>query len=150
VPPASSSDALAAARSALAAAAAGVQFVSESEAPFTPVVVAAEPGASTPAGVPPTADEVRRRFGLDAGVPVTERSLDAFFRYGVEGVDSADAAARAAAPAVRALREAVRRLAPDARAFRAGDGPTVRYLVVGRLAGAPGALAGVETVGYES
>jgi hypothetical protein len=144
-------DALAAVRSALAAAAAGAQFVSESEAPFTPVAL--PPPAAPAGGVPPaapTAAEIRGRFDLGPAAPVAERTLDAFFRFGIEDVDPADAAAGAAAPGVRALREAVRRLAPDARAFRVGDGPRVRYLVVGHAADVPGALVGVETVGYES
>ncbi len=143
------SDALAPIRAALAAAAQGVRFVSEGEAPFTPVALPAAAAAAPAAGAP-TADAVRRRFGVAAGEPIAERTLDAFFRYGIEAVDPESAAERDAVPGVRALREAVRRLAPDARAFRVGGGPSVRYLVVGRAADAPGALAGVETVGFES
>lgn len=131
-------------RARLAAAAEGVVYVSESEAPFTPVAMAA--AGSNALGV----GEVRRHFVLPANASIAERSLDDFFRPLVDDVDPADAAAQAAVPRARALRELIRTMAPGARAFRVGDGPEVRYLVVGWAAAAAGALVGVETVGYES
>ena len=146
------SEALSSLRATLAAAAEGVLFVSESEAPFVPVVLPPEPGA---AGAPPTVDEIRRRFGVDDAAPGAERTLDDFFRYGIAEVDPASVQDQAAIPSVLALCETVRRVAPDARAFRVGDGAEVRYLIVGHAAeaeapGAAGALAGLETTGFES
>jgi hypothetical protein len=128
-------------------AAEGVRFVSESEAPFSAVLLRPGREAASP---PLDAAAVRRRFDIPHGVPVAERALDAFFRYGIEDVDPACPRERAAVPAVRRLRETVRELAPDARAFRVGGGRMVRYLVVGHARAVPGALAGVETIGYES
>jgi hypothetical protein len=136
-------------RSRLASAATGVTFVSEGEAPFVPVMLAPDASPSAAIG----AGEIRRRFSLGDATPVTEHTLDDFFRYGTEP-DPADAASQGAVPKVRALRDALRAAAPDAGAFRIGTGPEVRYLVVGHArTGHPatdGAIVGVETIGYES
>jgi hypothetical protein len=129
-------------RAQLERAAAGVLFVSEGETRFT--AVSLPPDAPAP---PIGEEEVRRRFAIVASEPVNARTLDDFFSYGTEP-DPADAASAAVAPKVVALREAIRSLAPDARAFRVGGGAQVRYLVVGHAAG--GGVVGVETVGYES
>jgi hypothetical protein len=136
-----SAESLGAQRARIAAAAAGVRFVSENDAPFAPVAVAT-PAATDAVGVA----ELRRLFGIAPDVPVRERSLDDFFSYGT-APDPSDAASVADAPRVTALRDLLRTLAPDVRAWRVGDGAEVRYLVVGRVAGG---VAGVETTGYES
>lgn len=139
VPP--TPDALGALRARIAAAAAGVRFVSENDAPFTALALPAPPAVGKLGEA-----EVRGLFGIGAGIPVRERSLDDFFSYGT-APDPADAASVAIAPRVTALRDLVRTLAPDARAWRVGDGAEVRYLVVGRAAVG---IVGLETTGYES
>jgi hypothetical protein len=141
-----SASALESIRATLAAAAEGVRYTSEGEAPFTAVALPPAGGPAAPFGDA----QVRRAFGIGSEVAVTRRSLDEFFRPLVEDVDPADAVAQSAVPRARALREAIRRVAPDAAAFRAGSGPEVRYFVVGPAPSAGGAVAGVETVGFES
>lgn len=135
--------------SQLAAAAAKLLFVSEGESPMIPVVLSPDASPESPIGT----TDVRRRFAIPAGVTVTEKPVDEFFRSGTDP-DAADEAAIATAPRMRALRDALRALAPDVKAFRVGAGAEVRYLVVGHArtgsAATDGAIVGVETTGYES
>lgn len=127
-------------RERLEQAARGLVYLSEGDAPFTWVhFPAATPADLTPEGV-----------ARLAGVPpaqVEARDLGRFFAGQIEEADPNDPVLQGDVPRVRALRDALGRELPGARAFRIGT-VDVRCLLLGRLP--DGTLGGLETRALET
>lgn len=125
-------------RARLEAAAEGLVYLSEGDAPFEFVELGAA-DALTPesfavlAGAP--------------GAPVEEISLDRFFAGHIEASDPGDPTAQSLVPRYRALRDALRETLADVRVFRLGR-LELRCYAVGRTPA--GTVAGLVTTAWET
>lgn len=131
-------DAFVARRDQLAAAAEGLRYVTEADAPFAP---AGWPGMAWPA------TDAALRAALDAGdAPLARTTVAQFFRGQIEDVDPADAAAQALVPRFRALRDLITTTLREPVAVRVGAGTLGLYV----LGGALGGVLGLGTTGSET
>ena len=126
--------------SALSAAADGLSYQSETDAPWQAF------GWSGAAGTP-TADEVKKRGRHKASAPVTDQAVDEFFAPLVEDKDWYEDEERATAAKYRELLKVVKERLPDAKVFRVG-GRKVTIYVVGT--DPAGGWAGLKTTAVET
>lgn len=125
------------ARAEVIAAAEGLLYGSEIDAPFSwTTFPAADLSAQGVAGLLGEAPE-----------SVREQTLEKFFARHIERVSPADAESAARVPRYANLRDVLARELAGARAFRVGE-VEVRCLVLGRLP--DGSLGGVETRALET
>jgi Nuclease A inhibitor-like protein len=129
----------AAAIAALAEAAAGLTYQSETDAPFEPVVWRKADGRLTKG-------KLRKRVGKAAG-PVREVPLDEFFADLTAGQTWHGEREQAAADRYRNLLDVVRTRLADVRVFKVG-GPRVDVYVVGTTD--EGDWAGLKTTAVET
>lgn len=123
----------------LAAAADGLVYLSEGEAPFQPVHV---PGPAA------SAQEALRAFlKLPDGAAIETRTLDRFFAHLTDRADPNDPGAQALVPRYRHLMETLRTLIPDVAVYRVGTAEIACYLI-GRAD--DGSFPGLRTTAYES
>lgn len=127
------------ARARLEAAAAGLLFLSESEAPLEYVEAALPPGAATPAG------RVAQAFG-ERSAPSRESSVAAFFAGHIQDVDPADAVQQSLVPRFQSLVAAIEEELREPGVYCFGE-VEKRCYVVG-VAGE--VFAGVRTTVYET
>jgi hypothetical protein len=125
-------------RARLEAAAEGLVYLSEGDAPFTFVELGAA-DALTPQSFAALAGS--------PGAPVEEVSLDRFFAGHIEESDPGDATAQSLVPRYRALRDALRETLTDVRVFRVGR-MELRCYAVGRTP--QGTVAGLVTTAWET
>jgi hypothetical protein len=123
----------------LAAAAEGLLYISEGEAPFRPVLIPG-PAASAP-------EALRAFLGLPDDAAIETRTVERFFSHLTDRADPNDPAAQALVPRYRHLIETVRRLLPDAAVHRVGATEIACYLI-GRAD--DGSYPGLQTTAYES
>lgn len=145
---------------ALAAASAGLLYLSEGDAPLVPFalrlpVTHEQPGApETNAGaLPVDADTVRRLVGASPDASIEVETLQRFFAGHIEAADRADAESRVARPRFIALRAllAARTVAP--RAYRVRDdavAPGEVHCWAGGRSVDGRSFIGVSTTAYES
>ncbi|MEO8622342.1 MAG: nuclease A inhibitor family protein [bacterium] len=126
----------------LCAAASGLLYTSEGDAPFEEVFIAL--GAAT---WPLRAVQFLRIIAEVPDVKVEERTLDEFFARHLERADPLDEKMQALRPRFEFLREMLRAKLRDVRVFRVGA-VEVRCYVVG--ADTVGNLAGLVTTAFES
>ena len=125
-------------RARLEAAAEGLVYLSEGDAPFEYVELGAA-GALTPQGFAALAGS--------PGAPVEEVPLERFFAGHIEESDPGDATAQSLVPRYRALREALRETLAEVRVFRVGQ-MELRCYAVGRTP--EGTIAGLATTAWET
>ena len=127
-------------RSRLEAAAAGLFYTSEGDAPFEYVELGAADGSAL------TAESFARLAGIAPGTRVEEVTLERFFAGHIEASDPADPQGVALRERYRTLRETLRGSLDDVRVFRVGD-VEIRCYAVGR---AGKAIAGLATTAWET
>jgi hypothetical protein len=123
----------------LAAAAEGLVYISEGEAPFRPVLV---PGPAASAQ-----EALRALLKLPDGAAIETRTLERFFAHLTDRADPNDPIAQALVPRYRQLMETLRRLLPDVGVYRVGTAEIACYLI-GRAD--DGSFPGLRTTAYES
>lgn len=124
----------------LEAAADGLLFLSETDAPFEYVELPGIPDGEV------TTEAVASAVG-SAGAPVETRSLDDFLAGHIDQADPADPVAQENVPRFRALKAALTESLSDVRVFRVGEGE-VRYYVLGLTV--DGRVAGLTTRALET
>ncbi|MBD0319044.1 MAG: nuclease A inhibitor family protein [Gemmatimonadetes bacterium] len=125
-------------RARLEAAAEGLVYLSEGDAPFEFVELGAA-GTLTP--------ESFAALAGSPGAPVEEVPLDRFFAGHIEESDPGDPTAQSLVPRYRALRDALRETLSDVRVFRIGE-MELRCYTVGRTPA--GTIAGLVTTAWET
>jgi hypothetical protein len=126
--------------SALAAAAEGLSYQSETDAPWKAFGWANADGE-------PTADAVRKRGRHKASAPVTEQSVDEFFAPLTADKDWYGDEEKAAAAKYRELLGVVKQRLTGAKVFRIGDRKVTIYVVGADPAGG---WAGLKTNAVET
>lgn len=125
-------------RARLEAAAQGLVYLSEGDAPFE-FVELGPADALTPQSFAALAGS--------PGAPVEEVTLDRFFAGHVEESDPDDPTAQSLVPRYRALRDALRESLSEVRVFRVGR-MELRCYAVGRTSA--GTVAGLVTTAWET
>lgn len=127
-------------RERLTAAAAGLLFLSEMDAPFEYVELPDIADGEV------TSQAVASAAG-SSGAPVAMRSLDEFLAGHIDQADPADPVGQENVPRFRALKAALTETLSDVRVFRVGE-VEVSYYVIGRTEG--GCVAGLVTRALET
>lgn len=130
----------AALRERLEAAADGLLFLSEMDAPFEYVELPGIPAGEV------TPEAVASALG-SPGAHVETRSLDDFLAGHIDQADPADPVAQENVPRFRALKAALTEILSDVQVFRVGE-VEVRYYAIGRTE--DGRVAGLTTCALET
>lgn len=125
----------------LEAAAGGLFYTSEGDAPFEYVELGTADGSAL------TAESFGRLAGVAPGVRVEEVTLERFFEGHIEASDPADPQGLALRDRYRALRETLRGSLADVRVFRVGE-VEIRCYLVGRAD--DNAIVGLATTAWET
>lgn len=125
----------------LEAAAAGLVYTSEGDAPLEYVEIGTADGSAL------TPESFARLAGITPGTRVEEVTLERFFAGHIEASDPGDPAGVALRGRYRALRETLRDSLGDTRVFRVGQ-VEIRCYVVGRRG--DGVIAGLATTAWET
>lgn len=103
----------------------GLQYPSETDAPFEPFEWPGEQGK-------PDKARVLVLTGLPAGTPVKVKSLDAFFKDATEEQDWQDAEVKAEVQKFKQLVQAIKDALADVKVFLVGKGSEKDAFIVGR------------------
>lgn len=127
-------------RGELEQSAAGLLYISETDAPFEYVELSPAPAELSP-------EAVREALGEPAGTPVSTQTLDTFFTPMIERADPADPVMQANVEPFRKLKQKLRDELDGTTVFRVGE-VELRCYLLGRTR--DGRVAGLVTRAVET